>query len=99
MAKCHHLLKSFKLKTKFKMKNLFKSLAAFQQECPTIHKGTQGYGYSYADLAAINSVINPLLAKHGYGIYVKNLDAVTTLVTTILSFTLKAESLEVAGQI
>jgi hypothetical protein len=49
------------------MKNLFKSLAAFQQECPTIHKGTQGYGYSYADLASINNVINPLLAKHGLG--------------------------------
>ena len=25
------------------MKNLFKSLADFQQEVPIIHKGTQGY--------------------------------------------------------
>lgn len=49
------------------MKNLFKSLAAFQQECPTIHKGTSGYGYSYADLPTIFEVINPLLAKHGLG--------------------------------
>jgi len=49
------------------MKNLFKSLAAFQQECPTIHKGTEGYGYSYADLPAIFEVINPLLAQHGLG--------------------------------
>jgi hypothetical protein len=32
------------------MKNLFKSLAAFQQEVEVIHKGSQGYGYSYADL-------------------------------------------------
>ena len=63
------------------MKNLFKSLAAFQQECPTIHKGTQGFGYSYADLAAINSVINPLLAKHGMG-YTQELDG-DALVTTI----------------
>ena len=41
------------------MKNLFKALAAFQQEVPTIHKGTQGYGYSYADLPAIFDIINP----------------------------------------
>ena len=49
------------------MKNIFKSLAAFQQECPTIHKGTKGYGYSYADLPAIFDVINPLLKKHNLG--------------------------------
>jgi hypothetical protein len=49
------------------MKNLFKSLAAFQQEVPTIHKATQGYGYSYADLPAIFEAINPLLEKHGLG--------------------------------
>jgi hypothetical protein len=49
------------------MKNLFKSLAAFQQEVPTIHKGTQGFGYSYADLPAIFDKINPLLKKHGLG--------------------------------
>ena len=63
------------------MKNLFKSLAAFQQECPTIHKGTQGYGYSYADLPAIFNVINPLLAKHGLG-FTQELDG-DALVTTI----------------
>ena len=49
------------------MKNLLKSVAAFQQECPTIHKGTQGYGYTYADLPAIFKVINPLMKKHGLG--------------------------------
>ena len=49
------------------MKNLFKSLAAFQQEVPVIHKGTQGYGYSYADLPKIFEVVNPLLKKHGLG--------------------------------
>jgi hypothetical protein len=49
------------------MKNLFKSLAAFQQEVPVIHKGTQGLGYSYADLPAIFDKINPLLKKHGLG--------------------------------
>jgi len=49
------------------MKNLFKALAAFQQEVPVIHKDTQGYGYSYADLPAIFEVINPLMQKHGLG--------------------------------
>lgn len=49
------------------MKNLLKALAAFQQEVPVIHKGTQGFGYSYADLPTIFSKINPLLAKHGLG--------------------------------
>ena len=49
------------------MKNLFKNLAAFQQEVPVIHKGTQGYGYSYSNLSTIFEVINPLLKKHGLG--------------------------------
>jgi hypothetical protein len=47
--------------------SIYKSLADFQQECPIIHKGTTGYGYSYADLPTIFEVINPLLAKHGLG--------------------------------
>jgi hypothetical protein len=51
------------------MKNLFKSLAAFQQECPTIHKGTKGYGYSYADLPTIFEKINPIMKKHGLGFW------------------------------
>jgi hypothetical protein len=49
------------------MKNLFKSLSEFQTEVPTIHKGTKGYGYSYASLPEIFTVINPLLKKHGLG--------------------------------
>jgi len=47
--------------------NIYKSLASFQQECQVIHKGTKGYGYSYADLPSILSVINPLLKKHKLG--------------------------------
>ena len=49
------------------MKNLFKSLAAFQQEMPILHKATQGYGYSYTELSDIIKGINPLLKKHGLG--------------------------------
>lgn len=51
------------------MKNLYKSLADFQQEVPVIHKGTNGFNYSYADLPAIFETINPLLKKHGLGFY------------------------------
>ena len=47
--------------------NLWSALAGFQQEVPVIHKGTQGYGYSYADLTKIIQVINPLMKKHGLG--------------------------------
>lgn len=46
---------------------LYKSIAGFQQEVPVIHKGTEGFNYSYADLPAIFEVINPLLKKHGLG--------------------------------
>jgi len=63
------------------MKNLFKALADFQQEVPVIHKGTKGYGYSYADLPTIFEVINPLLKKHGLG-FTQELDG-GALVTTI----------------
>ena len=47
------------------MKNLFKAIAEFQQDCPVILKDTSGYGYKYADLTQIDSIIKPLLAKHG----------------------------------
>lgn len=47
--------------------NIFKALADFQQECPVIHKGTNGFNYTYADLPQILDVINPLLKKHNLG--------------------------------
>lgn len=49
------------------MKELYKALAAFQQEVPVIFKDTQGYGYSYADLPAIFENINPVLKKYNLG--------------------------------
>ena len=63
------------------MKNLFKAIADFQQECPVIHKGTKGHNYTYADLPTIFEVINPLLKKHGLG-FTQELDG-GALVTTI----------------
>lgn len=49
------------------MKNIYKALASFQQSCPIIHKDTEGYGYTYADLPKIYSVIMPLLKENGLG--------------------------------
>lgn len=49
------------------MKNLFKSLASFQQEVPVIHKDTQGYGYTYTNLTNILTTINPIMKKNGLG--------------------------------
>lgn len=48
-------------------KKLFSALSSFQKKCPVIHKGTQGYGYSYADLPAIFEVINPILSEFNLG--------------------------------
>jgi hypothetical protein len=63
------------------MKELFKALAAFQQEVPIIHKGTEGYGYSYADLPAIFEVINPLLKVYKLGFtQLVNENVLTTIV-------------------
>ena len=44
-----------------------KAIACVQQECAVIHKGTQGYGYSYADLASIYKELLPLMKKHNLG--------------------------------
>ena len=49
------------------MKNYYKALAGFQQECPVLLKDTEGYGYKYVDLTKIIHSINPLMKKHGLG--------------------------------
>ena len=63
------------------MKTLFKALADFQNEVPTIHEETKGFNYTYSNLNSIFKVIKPLLKKHGLGFY-QNLDA-RSLVTTV----------------
>jgi len=49
------------------MKELYKALAGFQQACPIIHKGTEGYGYSYASFDHIVKTINPFMKRYGLG--------------------------------
>ena len=86
------------------MTNIFKALADFQQECPVIHKGTKGYGYSYADLPAIFSTINPLLKKNGLGFtQLVQENAIETILfhiksgETIKSMTTIPESVQLKG--
>ncbi len=73
------------------MKNLFKQLASFQQEVPVILKDTQGYGYKYADLPQIFTVINPLLKKYDLG-FTQLIEG--TSIKTILFHTESGEKLE-----
>lgn len=76
--------------------NIYKSLAAFQQECPTIHKGTKGYGYSYADLPTIFEVINPILAKQNLG-FTQLIEAQS--IRTVIFHTETGETLESVTEI
>ena len=63
------------------MKELFKALADFQNEVPTIHEETKGFNYTYSNLNSIFKIIKPLLKKHDLGFY-QILDG-RNLVTTI----------------
>ena len=74
-----------------KKENIYKSLASFQQECKVIHKGTKGYGYSYADLPAIFEVIMPILKKYNLG-FTQLIDG--TELRTILFHTKTGDTIE-----
>jgi hypothetical protein len=78
------------------MKNIYKALAKFQQEVPVIHKGVQGYGYTYADLPAIFGIINPLLKSNGLG-FTQLMEGET--IKTILFHSESSEFLESVTQI
>lgn len=78
------------------MKELYKALAAFQSEVPTIKKNASGYGYKFADLEEITKVIKPLLTKQGLG-YTQPLDG--TNIKTIIFHAESGESLESVAHI
>ena len=48
-----------------KKDNIYAALSRFQEQCPAINKGAQGYGYKYADLPTIMQIIDPILRKNG----------------------------------
>lgn len=47
---------------------LFTALSKFQGEITNAHKGTQGHGYSYADLASILDMVKAHLAENGLSV-------------------------------
>lgn len=71
--------------------NIYKALSEFQQEVPVIHKDTQGYGYTYADLPKIFEVINPLLKKYKLG-FTQPMDG--NCIKTIVFHTETGETIE-----
>lgn len=73
------------------MKAIYKALADFQQEVPTIKKNASGYGYKFADLEEITNVIKPVLKKHNLG-YTQLLDG--TSLKTVLFHTESGESIK-----
>ena len=73
------------------MKNLYKAVAAFQQEVPVINKDSTGYNYKYSSLDNIVEVITPLLKKHGLG-YMQPLDG--NSLKTVLFHAESGESIE-----
>ena len=91
------------------MKELYKALAAFQQECPTIKKMETAkvrtkaggeYSYNYAGLPSIIETINPLLSKHGLA-FTQPLQAVDGMryIKTILFHIESGETLESLAEI
>ena len=73
------------------MKNIYKALANFQQEVPTIKKNASGYGYKFADLEEINNAIKPHLKNNGLG-YIQPLEG--TAIKTIVFHAESGESIE-----
>jgi len=51
-----------------KVGELFTALSKFQGEITNAHKGTQGHGYSYADLASILDMVKAGLAENGLSV-------------------------------
>lgn len=69
-----------------------KALGEFQSKCPTLNKGSKGYGYNYADLPSIVQSITPILKECNLSftqLSGGNADNVT--VTTILVHTKSGE--------
>ena len=78
------------------MKELYKALAGLQQEVPPIYKGTEGYGYSYADWGQILEVVNRYMQLYKLG-FTQLIDG--TSLKTIIFHTETGESIESIAQI
>ena len=61
------------------------SIAAFQAECPAIHKGRQADRYAFANFDDIMRAAGPIMAKHGIAVQftVSQLEAVLTITVRV----------------
>lgn len=66
-------------------KDLFKALANFQYDTPTIPKSKKGYGYNYAELSKTIEIIKPFLKKYELG-FTQLLQGENTLTTIVYHY-------------
>jgi len=69
------------------MKNYYKALGSFQQECPVLLNNTKGHNYHYIKLSKLIFKINPLMKKYGLGFTQKlgtNKETGNTSLTTVI---------------
>lgn len=68
------------------IQSLAKAMSGLQSEIRDAEKDTQGYGYKYADLYQVLSLIRPLLAKHGLAFtqHVSNADDKVLIETMVM---------------
>ena len=59
---------------------IFSSLLKAQNEVTNPAKNAKGYGYKYATLDTILTLVKPILAKHGLGIYQHPVGPLRTIV-------------------
>jgi|9_EtaG_2_1085328.scaffolds.fasta_scaffold04369_9 hypothetical protein len=71
--------------------SIYSAIVKFQNDVPILTQNTEGYGYTYVDLAEIIRVITPLLKKHGLGV-IQPLE--TDGIKTILFHEKSGESIE-----
>jgi len=80
---------------------LAKALSGFQSEVVDADKDKKGYGYNYADLSQILSIIRPLLSKHGLSFmqHASNLDDKILVETIVMHSSGQWISSELAMQL
>ena len=66
--------------------HIAKAMSGLQSEIRDAEKDTQGYGYKYADLYQVLSLIRPLLLKHGlsFSQHVENADDKILICTIVM---------------
>ncbi|RMD64879.1 hypothetical protein D6833_03715 [Candidatus Parcubacteria bacterium] len=73
------------MQTSEQIDQLAAAIAKAQGEIQNVHKDKAGYGYKYADLAAVLDIARPVLSKHGLAVIqtASNADNSVSVTTTI----------------